>query len=319
MLCCFGGNPLRLFFVSILGLVAALAWAEETVRHPFTGITHIHRTGTAPRPFSMHLLKIDLTAPGLSFKVTGPHHEPGSRETLRQTTRDFLEQEHAQMAINGHFFVPFPSAEPDADLVGLAASQGDVYSAFEQPMQSYALVARAPALNIDAENGATIVHAGPDDPEGKRVRETVTLYNVVSGSAQIITDGVRTIPVYESEAQPDGLLKPGGPGSYSNSKSWYEVPAARTIAGLSEDRRTLFLFTVDNAGGSRGLTVTEAADLLLRDYQVHDALNLDGGGSVTLVEENAESGKGQLLNVPSDRPQGRAVASSLAIFARRPE
>ena len=161
------------------------------------------------------------------------------------------------------------------------------------------------------------MHAGPDDPRGKDVREPVTLYNAVSGSAQIITDGVRTIPVYASEAQPDGLLKPGGPGNYSNTKSWYEVPTARTIAGLSEDRRVLFLFTVDNAGGSKGLTVTEAADLLMRDYQVHDALNLDGGGSVTLVEENAESGKGQLLNVPSDRSPGRAVASSLAIFARR--
>ena len=184
-------------------------------------------------------------------------------------------------------------------------------------MQSYALVARAPALNLDAENRATIVHADPEDPEGKRVREPVTLYNVISGSAQIITGGVRTIPAYADEAQPEGLLKPGGPGSYSNNKSWYEVPTARTIAGLSEDRRTLFLFTVDNASGSRGLTVTEAADLLLRDYAVHDALNLDGGGSVTLVEENAESGKGQFLNVPSDGQRGRSVASSLAIFARR--
>ena len=312
---------LTLRFAPILALLASLAaptGAEESVRHPFVGITHIHRTETVPRPFSMHLLKIDLTAPGLSFKLTAPRHEPGTRETLRQTTRDFLEQEHAQMAINGHFFVPFPSAEPDADLVGLAASEGDVFSAFEQPVQAYALVAWAPAINIGAENEATIVHADPDDPEGKRVREPVTLYNVVSGSAQIITGGVPTIPVYADDARPEGLLKAGGPGNYSNHKSWYEVPTARTIAGLSEDRRTLFLFTVDNAGGSRGLTVTEAADLLARDYQVHDALNLDGGGSVTLVEEGAESGKGQFLNVPSDRAQGRAVASSLAVFARRP-
>ena len=228
---------LTLRFAPILALLASLAapaGAEETVRQPFVGITHIHRTETTPRPFSMHLLKIDLTAPGLSFKLTAPRHEPGTRETLRQTTRDFLEQEHAQMAINGHFFVPFPSAEPDADLVGLAASEGDVFSAFEQPVQSYALVARAPALNIGAENQATIVHADPDDPEGKRGREPVTLYNVVSGSAQIITGGVRTIPVYVDDARPEGLLKAGGPGNYSNHKSWYEVPTARTIAGLSD-------------------------------------------------------------------------------------
>jgi len=304
-------------FIVIAGLLAALAAAEESVRHPFVGVTHIHRTETAPRPVSMHLLKIDLTAPGLSFKLTSPRREPGGSETVRQTTLDFLEQEHAQLAINAHFFLPFPSAEPDADLVGLAASNGEVYSSFEHPKQSYALIARAPALNIDAGNRAAIVHADPDDPEGKRVRESVALHNAVSGSAQIITGGVTTIPIYAEEGQPDGLLTPGGPGKYSNARSWYEVPTARTIAGLSADRRTLFLFTVDNAAGSRGLTVTEAAVLLQRDYGVYEALNLDGGGSVTLVEEDAESGKGRFLNVPSDGPRGRSVASSLAIFARR--
>jgi hypothetical protein len=304
--------------ISIIVLWAALAGAEETVRHPFVGVTHIHRTETAPRPVSLHLLKIDLTAPGLSFKLSAPRRGPGTRETVRQTTRDFLEQEHAQLAINAHFFLPFPSAEPDADLVGLAVSAGEVFSAFEEPTQSYALVARAPALNIDAENRAAIVHADPDDPERKRVREPVILHTAVSGSAQIITAGLMTIPVYADEARPEGLLKVGGPGNYSNQRSWYEVPTARTIAGLSADRRTLYLFTVDRAGGSQGLTVTEAAGLLLRDYGVYDALNLDGGGSVTLVEEDAESGKGRFLNVPSDGPRGRAVASSLAIFARRP-
>ena len=309
---------MRLRYFSIIVVLAALAGGEETVRHPFTGVTHIHRTESVPRPVSMHLLKIDLTAPGLSFKLTPPRREPGARETLRQTTRAFLEQEHAQLAINGHFFEPFPSAEPDADLVGLAASQGDVFSAFEQPRQSYALVARAPALNIDAENRAAIVHADPHDPTGRRVREAVTLHTTLSGSAQVITAGVLTIPEYSGNTKPEGLLTPGGPGNYSNAKSWYEVPAARTIAGLSADRRTLFLFVVDKAGGSQGLTVTEAAGLLLSDYAIHDALNLDGGGSVTLVEENTAGGTGRFLNVPSDGPLGRVVASSLAIFAQRP-
>lgn len=313
--------PLHL--VSILALLTSLlagpVGAEEVVRHPFVGVTHIHRTESLPRPVSLHLLKIDLAAPGLSFKLTPAQNRPGTRETLRQTTRDFLEQEHAQLAINGHFFVPFPSSEPDADLVGLAASNGDVYSAFERPLQSYALVPHAPALNIDAENHATLVHADPQDPSGKRVQESVTLHNVLSGSAQVITGGKRTIPAYESDATPDGILQPGGPGHYSNAKSWYEVPTARTIVGLSEDRRTLFFLTVDRAGGSLGMTVTEAADLLVRDYAVHDALNLDGGGSVTLVEEDGESGQGRFLNVPSDGARGRSVASSLAIFARRPK
>ncbi len=306
----------RLRCVSIFVLLATLAGAEETVRHPFAGVTHIHRSDSVPRPVSIHLIKVDLATPGLSFKLSG-RSAVGPREALRQTTLEFLEQEHAQLAINGHFFEPFPSTERDADLIGLAASQGDVFSGFELPKQSYALVARAPALNIDAENRASIVHADPGDADGMRVREEVTLHNAISGSAQIITGGVVTIPDYADEMRPEGLLTEGGPGSYSNQRSWYAVPNARTIIGLTEDRRTLILFTVDNASGSRGLTVTEAASLLLRDYAVHDALNLDGGGSVTLVEQDAASGKGRLLNVPAGSPRIRAVASSLAIFARR--
>lgn len=306
--------PLR--WASVLVLLAVLAGAEETVRYPFVGVTHIHRTESEPRPVSLHLVKIDLTAPGLSFKLS-ERGQPGGREALRQTTLEFLEQERAQLAINGHFFEPFPSTEPDADLIGLAASQGDVFSGFELPKQSYALVPRAPALNIDAENRASIVHADPDDADGMRVREEVTLHNAISGSAQIITSGVVTIPDYADEMRPEGLLTEGGPGSYSNQRSWYAVPNARTIIGLTEDRRTLILFTVDNASGSQGMTLIEAARLLLYDYRVHDALNLDGGGSVTLVEQDAASGKGRLLNVPVGSPRIRAVASSLAIFARR--
>ena len=49
------------------------------------------------------------------------------------------------------------SAEPDSDLVGLAASGSKVYSTFETPAQSYAIVADAPALNLDRSNRARIV------------------------------------------------------------------------------------------------------------------------------------------------------------------
>ena len=47
-------------------------------------------------------------------------------------------------------------------------------------------------------------------------------------------------------------------------------------AGLSRDNRTLVLFTVDARGGSAGMPVGEVADMLIRDYGVFNALNLDG-------------------------------------------
>src|SRR5436190_3835971 len=119
------------------------------------GITHITRSEPAPRSVTIHVVTIDLSTPGLRFKLTP---SGGTRETLRQTTLSFLSQEHAQVAINAHFFLPFPSTDLNADLIGLAASEGKVYSKCEQPVQSYALVANAPAINFDQANHATIVH-----------------------------------------------------------------------------------------------------------------------------------------------------------------
>jgi hypothetical protein len=52
----------------------------------------------------MHVVEIDLTAAGLGFKLTAPG---GTRETIRQTTLGFLNQEQAQIAVNGHFFLPY--------------------------------------------------------------------------------------------------------------------------------------------------------------------------------------------------------------------
>jgi exopolysaccharide biosynthesis protein len=255
----------------------------------------------------MHIVRIDLTEPGIAFKLTAPD---GPLETVRQTTLDFLNQEHAQVAINSHFFVPFPSKEPNANLVGLAASNGNVYSAFEAPEQSYAIVTSAPAINIDSGNHARIVHRDTTFPDGKHVLEDVTLWNTFAGSAQIVTDGVRTIPAYAGARNPEGQLTPGGPRHYSSEKSWYDVPNARTSIGLSEDNRTLVLFTVDKAGGSGGMTIGEVAGVLIADYGVYNALNMDGGGSTTLAM------LGGISNVSSDNPKGRAVASNLAVFAK---
>jgi exopolysaccharide biosynthesis protein len=284
----------------------------QTIERPFLGVILIKRSETSPRSLSMNIVQIDLRTPGIRFRLTPPG---GSREAVRQTTLAFLNQQRAQVAINSHYFLPFPSTEPDVTLIGLAASDGNVYSAFEAPAQAYAILRNAPAINIDESNRASVVHRDPGDANGKQVLEKITLWNVVAGSAQIVTNGVRTIPVYSDEQHPDGALTPGGPGNYSNSKSWYDALNARTAIGLTRGGRTLILFTVDRAGGSLGMSVGEVAELLINDYGVHDALNLDGGGSTSLAMEDPVTHSGKLINVSSDNPNGRAVGSNLAVFA----
>ena len=273
--------------------------AEQHVTHPYLGITYVDRTESAPRVLHMHIARIDLTAPGLRFKLTPP---AGPREVVRQTTLEFMTQEHAQLGVNAHYFLPFPSADRDAWVIGIAASDGRVYSAFESPEQDYALLADAPGVNIDRDNHAAIVHrrlrqgSGGQGDDGTQVKEPVTLWTTVAGSAQIVTGGERSIPDLE----------------------WYRAVQARTAIGLSRDGRTLTLFTVDKSGGSEGMQVGEVADLLRRDYDVWDALNLDGGGSTTMAMEDPVTHVPALVNASSDKDaaSGRPVGSSLAVFAR---
>ena len=297
---------------AVCGWRPGLLQADLIVTNPFVGVTLISQTETSPRAEHIHIAEINLTAPGIHFELTPPG---GTLETVRQTTVGFLNQEHAQLAINSHFFLPFPSSDPNAMLIGLAASNGNVYSSFETPVQSYALVTNAPALNIDSSNHAGIVHDDTAFANGKHVQENAMLWTAVAGSAQIITNGVVSIPTYLDATHPDGLLTPGGPASYSNSNSWYNLINARTVIGLSQDNQTLFLFTVDNAGGSRGMTVAEVANLLLNEYGVYNALNLDGGGSTTMAMQSPVTGVASIINVSSDNPSGRAVGSNLAVFA----
>src|SRR5215813_7374797 len=277
--------------IAAVALLFALTLpGAENISHPFRGVIYIERTEKEPRPMKMHVTTVDLRTPGLRFKVTPPG---GSMETVRQTAVDFLWQEQAQIAINAHYFLPFPSSSVEAMLVGFAASDGYVYSAFEKPEQSYAIVRDSPALNIDAANFATIVHRDPAFPDGKHVREKVTVWNAVAGSAQIVTAGVKTIPTY------DGELTPGGPGHYNAAKSWYDQITARTAVGLTQDARRLVLFTVDGKGGSLGMKIGEVADLLIKDFEVWDALNLDGGGSTSMAMQSAD-GTVKLVNVSVD-------------------
>jgi exopolysaccharide biosynthesis protein len=64
------------------------------------------------------------------------------------------------------------------------------------------------------------------------------------------------------------------------------------------------------------MRVSEVADVLIRDYGVWNAVNLDGGGSTSLAMEDPVTHEAALVNASSDNLRGRSVGSSLAIFAR---
>jgi Phosphodiester glycosidase len=94
------------------------------------------------------------------------------------------------------------------------------------------------------------------------------------------------------------------------------VLAARTGAGVSGDGRRLYLLVADRRPPvSAGLSLAELA-LLLHRVGAHDAMDLDGGGSSTLVLRAPAESAVSVRNVPSAGAE-RPVANGIGVFVRR--
>ncbi|MFF8833341.1 phosphodiester glycosidase family protein [Streptomyces sp. NPDC015131] len=93
------------------------------------------------------------------------------------------------------------------------------------------------------------------------------------------------------------------------------TPAVRTAAGVRDSGRRLLLLALDGSPGFRsGLTVVEVAGAM-RDLGASDAVNLDGGGSSTLVARRGGAARVSVLNHPSGGAQ-RAVPNGIGVFVR---
>jgi hypothetical protein len=159
---------IRVFAALLVLCAVARAETKVTTTPLFKGITLHQRVQTSPRALKINVVEIDLKAPGLHFHVTPPNGDlPG--ETTAQTTRDFLIEEHAQLAINATFYKAVKW--PYLDSQGLVASEGVVYS---EPTEY-------PAINISRDNVATIL-----PPAEQTAAEP---YNAVAGNSVILRRG----------------------------------------------------------------------------------------------------------------------------------
>jgi hypothetical protein len=88
---------------------------------------------------------------------------------------------------------------------------------------------------------------------------------------------------------------------------WVYMP--RTGVGYDHQKQTLIVAVVDGyqRGYSRGMRQVEFASLL-REFGAYTAMELDGGGSTTMVLD------GEVMNHPSDDTGERYVANALLFF-----
>ena len=254
----------------------------------FDGITYIRDVRQQPRPLVISVVQIDLDTPGLSFLVT-PSDPVDGHEVRAQTVSQFLTRHDLQLAINGDFFWPwwyhtifdyYPHDNDPTDVNGFAASRGQVYSEEEENDPR-------PTLFLSQDNRASI-----DQPIG-------AVYNAISGIPLIVEDG-----------HISDQIKP---------EEYYAGLHPRTAIGLDRERRTLLIFIVDGRqpNYSEGVTVPELAQIAI-EHGADIAINLDGGGSSTLVIED-RSGKPQILNSPihaSIPGVERPVGNHLGVWVR---
>lgn len=93
--------------------------------------------------------------------------------------------------------------------------------------------------------------------------------------------------------------------------------AVRTSAGIGDDGRVLYLLALDGAHGVQqtGLTVRELADLM-DQLGAEEAMDLDGGGSSTLVTDDGDGAGVMVRNHPSGGAE-RPVANAIGVFSFR--
>ncbi len=259
--------------------------AHETL---FDGITYIRDVRHDPRPLVIHVVTIDLDTPGLRFFVT-PGDASGGRELRAQSTSQFLDRYHLQLAINGDFYRPwwsitifdyYPHLGDPINVDGFASSEGSVYST--------AAPRDHPTLYVSRDNRVSI-----GSPLG-------AVYNAVSGTPRLLEDGHLSIEV--AKKSDGGALNP------------------RTAVALDRNARTLLLFVIDGRqpNYSEGVSLYELADIIL-EYGGYNALNLDGGGSSTLVVKGL-SGQPHILNSPMDNfipGRERPVGNHLGVYLQR--
>ena len=90
----------------------------------------------------------------------------------------------------------------------------------------------------------------------------------------------------------------------------------RTAVGIDRDTGRILLLVVDGRSKlSRGYTLVELARMMRR-LGAEDALNLDGGGSSTMVGKDRDGGV-RVLNPPSDgAPAVRSPTGSACCTAK---
>lgn len=117
------------------------------------------------------------------------------------------------------------------------------------------------------------------------------------------------------------LVDQGQPSAFTRSTTSISggSSVARTAVGYSQDGKTAYIITVENNSSSGGLTLKELQGFMT-SIGVWKGMNLDGGGSTTMVTRPLAENEVELTFTTSNGAAGqRAVANGLGVFTTAPQ
>jgi hypothetical protein len=288
------GQMLHRVAAAFLGLLlfTISAWAQLIAEHPWREVTYHFQKQTDPRE-EVHTVVIDLSdkKPVIHVSAAGPDPDgPGKWQTTLMPASEIAAREDFDIAVNGDFFsIPHgKDAEGAAArsvfgygvsalVVGPAMTDGHAWARAETPR---------PVLVIGAKGKLQMISSAIAPTGAKQV---------IAGSDFLVQKGR---PLFDPETKYK-------PGEFRNINP-------RTAVGINKKGTKLYLLVVDGRSDqSKGMTYGQLAREMVK-LGCYSAINLDGGGSSTLVIRNPATGKLEVLNHPSDGHE-RPVANVLGV------
>ncbi|MGE4285089.1 MAG: phosphodiester glycosidase family protein [Phycisphaerae bacterium] len=286
---------MKRIFVIVLIALRSLSFASDVQQWSrlCRGIDFIMYKSQEPVLQAVYAVRVDLQDKSLYFFTT-PDNGERPFETDTQTTGAFLTQYKLALAVNANFFNPCCSKDVQpVDLLGYAVSSGRLVSenlqiaedsgVAEVPVQGSAV------MMITKDNKVSFSRCDSDEMPALMKNA----YNAVTGGPVLLKKGTNLI-----EEPDDAVRHP------------------RTAAGTSKDGRYLYFVVIDGRqkGYSDGANLKETAEWLLK-IGAYDGINLDGGGSSSLVWIGEEETP-VTLNKPSGGAQ-RLVGNNIGIGIRQ--
>lgn len=270
------------YALAILGRPAPVSVKREL----YEGVTYRRIVRYFPHSMIAHVIVMDRREAEIRFLVT-PKDEVVGGGVKARATSEFLEEFGLQVAINGDGFYPWWSRSPvdyyphSGDPVTPLGFAASGGDVYSDGMQDEK---PEPTLYISRRNEITF-----NLPPNK-------IFHAISGDRMLIQGGEIVAGL------DDSILHP------------------RTAIGVNRNGRYVILVVVDGRQPfySNGATFQELAKLL-RDFDAHFAMALDGGGSSTLAIAD-ESGNAVILNSPIDNyipGRERPVANHFGVYIVR--